>query len=48
MAKQQHATATLIKMWEMEDGNIREKVIYQGTLKGAKKRIPPSKKNQFR
>lgn len=49
MAKNKNGfTATLIKTWTMEDGHIREKVIYQGTLKGAKNRIPPSKKDQFR
>ena len=37
-------TATLIKMFDGWD----DKIIYQGTLKGAKKRIPPSKKDQYR
>jgi hypothetical protein len=44
----QKGSATLVKMWAMEDGGTREKVIYQGTLRGAKMRIPPSKKDQFR
>lgn len=46
--KQKNGTATLIKMWSMSDGSTREKVVYQGYLKAAKKRIPPSKKDQFR
>ena len=45
--KSQKKTATLIKVWD-HDGFYREKVIYQGTLRGAKKRVPPSKKEQFR
>lgn len=48
MAKKNQGTATLIKTWTMEDGSTREKVVYQGYLKAAKKRIPPSKKDQFR
>lgn len=46
--EKQKGTATLIKMWEMSDGSTREKVVYQGFLKAVKKRIPPSKKDQFR
>lgn len=37
-------TATLIKMFD----DYPDKIVYQGTLRGAKKRIPPSKKDQFR
>lgn len=47
MAKKKQ-TATLIKMWTLESGDHIERIIYQGTLKEAKKRIPPSKKSQFR
>ena len=47
-AKTKTATATLVKLWEFETGEIREKPIYSGTLRGCKKRIPPSKKEQFR
>ena len=46
--KTKTATATLVKLWEFETGEIREKPIYSGTLRGCKKRIPPSKKDQFR
>ena len=45
--KNKKKTATLIKVWD-HNGFYREKIIYQGTLRGAKKRIPPSKKEQFR
>lgn len=46
--KKSNGTATLIKTWTLQDGSTREKIIYQGHLKEAKKRIPPSKKDQFR
>ena len=48
MTKEKNATATLVKIWEFDDGEVKEKPIYSGTLKGCKKRIPPSKKDQFR
>lgn len=36
-------TCTLIKKFR----DYPDKIIYQGTLRGAKKRIPPSKKDQY-
>lgn len=44
MGKKQKPTVKLVKMFR----NYPEKVIYTGNLKEAKKRIPPSKKEQFR
>ena len=41
-------SARLIKTYSFADGETREKVIYSGTIQGAKKRIPESKKQQFR
>jgi len=41
-------SARLIKTWSFADGGTREKVVYSGTIRGAKKRIPESKKDQFR
>jgi hypothetical protein len=38
------ATVNLVKMFR----DYPDKVIYRGTLKEAKRRIPPSKKEQFR
>ena len=38
----------LIKIWDLKDGGIREKIVYTGTMRGAQKRIPASKKKQFR
>ena len=46
--KEKQKTASLIKMYSFQDGGQSEKVIYTGTLRGCKKRIPPSKKDQFR
>jgi len=48
MTKEKNATATLVKLWEFENGETRERPVYSGTLRGCKKRIPPSKKDQFR
>ena len=39
----ENKTATLIKKFK----DYPDKIIYQGTLKGAKRRIPPSKKDQY-
>jgi len=47
MTKQkQPITASLIKMFTYPFKY--EKVVYQGTLRGCKKRIKPSQKNRFR
>lgn len=43
MGKKNKGRCVLIKKFL----DYPEKEIYQGTLKGAKKRIPPSKKDQF-
>ena len=32
---------SLVKKWTFEDGMTREKVIYTGTLRGAKRLLPP-------
>ena len=42
--KKPKATVKLVKMFR----DYPDKVIYRGTLKEAKRRIPPSKKEQFR
>jgi len=34
-------TVSVIKIWTFEDGSKREKVIYTGPLRLAKKKIPP-------
>jgi len=41
--KHKDVTAALVKKFR----GYPDKVIYRGTLKGCKKRIPPSKKDQF-
>ena len=46
--KNKNAKASLIKVWTFEGGSTREKVVYSGTLRGCKERIPPSKKDQFK
>jgi len=42
--KNNKKTATLIKMFR----DFPDKIVYQGTLRGCKKRIPPSKKDQYK
>ena len=44
MGNKHKKKASLIKVFN----GYPDKVIYRGTLKEAKKRIPPSKKDQFR
>lgn len=43
VAEGNNKTCTLIKKFK----DWPDKIVYQGTLKGAKKRIPPSKKDQY-
>ena len=42
-SKKEKGRCVLVKLFR----DYPEKEIYHGTLKGAKKRIPPSKKDQF-
>ena len=44
MEKNKNKTCVLIKKFR----GYPDKVIYEGTLRGAKKRIPPSKKAQYK
>ena len=46
MNKPKQATASLIKIFTTPFAY--EKVVYQGTLRGCKKRIKPSQKDRFR
>ncbi len=39
---------SLVKMWTFADGQTREKVVYIGTFRGAKRRILESRKSQFK
>lgn len=41
--KNKKKTCTLVKKYS----NFPDKVVYRGTLRGAKKRIPPSRKDQY-
>lgn len=41
--KGKHRQVILIKKFE----NYEDKIIYRGTFRKAKKRIPPSKKDQY-
>ena len=46
MSKKQK-TATVIKTWTFDDGSTREKRIYTGPLKLAKKKIPPKNSPRY-